>query len=355
VLRKLSYELERVLALVKYPFFKKGLMQVLSQRLTGLHIETTNVCNANCIFCAYQHQQRPKGVMSWDLFRKVVDEFCDCGGGPVNLTPTVGDPLVDPLLLERLRYANNMPQIRSLAMYSNMISLGRVGARALVESGLKCLVVSMSGFDEGMYLRLYRSKMYRQVISNIKAFAAANREKGGPVDFWLSLSVDRPLSEVFCGSDYEALAQVVPADHISVKLRYDDWGGKIQPHDLSGTMRLRSAYDPRFPKVSPCAQLFSGLAVYWDGKVGACSCRDVDARELIVGDATRSHLRDIWFGNEIRRLREEWLSASTRRDICKNCLHYNNLSVYLRRSNRKMLRRLVETRSTAESGFEGVN
>ena len=69
--------------------------------------------------------------------------------------------------------------------------------------------------------------------------------------------------------------------------------------------------------------------VYWDGKVGACGCRDVNARELIIGDLNAQHLKDIWFGGEIQKLRDEFLSPKIK-NICATCTHYNNLSPYFR-------------------------
>lgn len=103
-------------------------------------------------------------------------------------------------------------------------------------------------------------------------------------------------------------------------------------------MKLRSHNRLTHPRISPCTELFSGPIVYWDGKVGACGCRDVNARELIIGDANKDHIVDIWFGEEIRKIRAEFLTSKVR-DICRTCTHYNNLSLYLRFNHQK-----IETR-----------
>src|SRR5262249_20644466 len=70
-----------------------------------LHIETTNVCNANCIFCAYQYQDRfreGKGVMSDKIFSRGLREYFEMGGRSVNFVPLVGDSLVDPKIIQRV-------------------------------------------------------------------------------------------------------------------------------------------------------------------------------------------------------------------------------------------------------------
>lgn len=341
---KFEYELENLYALSKYPFAKNRLLERMARSIQFVSIETTNICNANCVFCAYQYQERTTGVMTTALFNKIVDEYAEIGGGDVSLTPTVGDPLVDPDLLERIQYARSKPEITSLGLYSNMISLKRFGAEQLVASGLTGLVVSMSGFDEAMYRRVYRSKMYPKVLENIKAFARANNKAGRPVDFAIDMRVDRPLLEVFASDDYKEVADLVGAESIGVKFAYDNWAGKVSQDELLGTMRLRKPPHFRRPRISPCTEMYSGPMIYWDGKVGACGCRDVNASELIVGDANKSHIADIWFGEQIRQLREEFLTPKVR-DICKQCTHYNNLSLYLRRDRAEELNAITTPRA----------
>ena len=39
-----------------------------------VQIESTNICNAKCVFCPRDEMHRRQGVMSFELFRKIVDE-----------------------------------------------------------------------------------------------------------------------------------------------------------------------------------------------------------------------------------------------------------------------------------------
>jgi MoaA/NifB/PqqE/SkfB family radical SAM enzyme len=348
--RKALYEPDNVWGLAQYPFRKDELLKRVSDSIAGLNIETTNVCNANCIFCAYQYQQRATGVMDNDLYQKVIDEFVELGGGPLSLTPTVGEPLVDKLLLERIQYARSMPEISNIGMYSNMISLDRVGAAGLVASGLTWIIVSVSGFDEAMYRRVYRSEMYRQVFRNVKSLAVENNAAGRPIDVRIDMRIDRPLAEVVRYPDYLEVAEILGSDRIGVRYRYDDWSGNITPDQLSGTMKIRKRAHAR---LSPCSELYSGPTVYWDGAVGACGCRDVNASELIIGNVRSDHLGDIWFGEELRRLREEFMTDKIR-PICATCKHYNNVSLLLTTRNRDYLHNIApaKRRTTVESASQ---
>ena len=78
---------------------------------SGLVTGVTNICNAKCSFCAYPKVVANKtlqtGIMPFDVFKKAVDEWAVVGGQSLDLTPVVGDPLVDPGLLEKVDYAVN--------------------------------------------------------------------------------------------------------------------------------------------------------------------------------------------------------------------------------------------------------
>jgi len=327
---KLAYEARKLFAHVKFEFQRERILHLLELSMPTISIETTNICNANCVFCAYQFQSRPKGVMQDSVFVKVIDEFSDLGGGELSFTPTVGDPLVDPSLVERIKYARSKPNIHKIFMYTNMISLDLIGVNELIKSGINSIMVSTSGFDAEMYKRVYRSAKYKQMLSNVKKFAQANNDAGRPVDFQVDMRVDRPISQVLGYPDYHEVECLIGSEKMGVKFRYDNWSGLIEPGALTGNMKLRRAI-PK--KRSPCSELYSGPMVYWDGRVGACGCRDINASELIIGDVRDTHLGEIWFGDAIEQLRREFVTDSIK-PICRSCTHYNSVAVTLLHEDR---------------------
>jgi MoaA/NifB/PqqE/SkfB family radical SAM enzyme len=200
-------------------------------------------------------------------------------------------------------------------------------------SGLTSLVVSTSGLQEEMYERLYRSKMYKKVIANIKLLARENIRRGKPIKMMIDMRVDRPMREITAYPDYLEVVELLGAENMLCKFRYDSWAGKITQEELSGNMKLRGN---RRPHVTACSEMFGGPMVYWDGKVGACNCRDVNASELIIGDVKKDHLGDIYFGAELKRLRDEFMTDK-RKELCRNCTQYNNLTHLLKPSSKGYL------------------
>jgi MoaA/NifB/PqqE/SkfB family radical SAM enzyme len=112
-----------------------------------LKVEVTNICNANCTFCAYQHQTRPKKVMSAAVFNKLIDEFDELGGGALVLTPVVGESLIDKDFVEKVRYARSKKNVTDIDLTSNGILLTREKFEELVKAGLTRLFLSISGLE----------------------------------------------------------------------------------------------------------------------------------------------------------------------------------------------------------------
>jgi radical SAM protein with 4Fe4S-binding SPASM domain len=71
--------------------------------------------------------------------------------------------------------------------------------------------------------------------------------------------------------------------------------------------------------LAPCPSPWGQLTVLYDGRVVPC-CEDHAARSLVIGDANRNSLKDIFYGEELRKLRE--LHMNNRRcdhAVCAKC------------------------------------
>ena len=59
-----------------------------------VQIESTNICNAKCVFCPRDDMERRQGIMDMALFRKIVDECVELGIEHVRMH-NYGEPFVD--------------------------------------------------------------------------------------------------------------------------------------------------------------------------------------------------------------------------------------------------------------------
>ena len=70
----------------------------------------------NAFFAPYRkisdNPNYKEGIMSFEIFKKGLDQFIQMGGSDISLTPIVGDPLIDPNLMEKIEYALKTGKIK---------------------------------------------------------------------------------------------------------------------------------------------------------------------------------------------------------------------------------------------------
>jgi radical SAM protein with 4Fe4S-binding SPASM domain len=317
-------------ATVGHLFNTATTLEAMAARPFELHLELTNLCNANCVFCPYQFQERPVQFMPDEVFDKAVHDYLSEGGGSVFLTPIVGDPLIDRKIIERIKKLRSHDEIDRISMVTNCIMLDRYDASALIKSGLTQLTVSISGFDEDMYARVYRSKQYKRVRQNIMNLLQANKEAGSPVNIIIGLRPDRPLEEVMKHPDFKKVLDYDPV--VDFTWSFTTAGGRIKREMLPEVMRIRTP--PR--KSEACVQTYNGPMVLPDGTVLACSCvAAIDSiDDLKIGNITQQAIGDIWRSEELKRLRESF-GSNALNATCAKCDMYRNLELYRTREGRR--------------------
>ena len=207
IIGKVIYTVQHIKNNIISYFNKKKIENKLLKKFLGLNIETINICNANCTFCGYQYQTRETGCMDRELFKKIILEYVEIGGGDLGLTPTVGEPLADKYLLERIKFARSFDKIKKIQFHSNLISLAKFNIKDFVNSGITAVYVSTSGLDQDMYKRVYRSNEYNRMYNNLINLLKENKNSGNPIDITMDMRTDKTLNETLNFPDYKKLLQ----------------------------------------------------------------------------------------------------------------------------------------------------
>jgi MoaA/NifB/PqqE/SkfB family radical SAM enzyme len=299
----------------------------------GLRVETTNICNANCIFCAYQYQKRKKKLMSEEMYKKLVDDYNAMGGGPLGLVPIAGDALLDPMILSRIEYARQLPNIKTLSIITNCINLHGVGAKNLLTSGLNSISISTSGFDLGMHEKVYRSNKAKKMKENVIELLTTNREIGKPCEITIGLRTSQSLQEVMSDAEFKNIGQL--SDEVGINYYFDDWAGAIKATDLLKGMKLRPFSLLILRKKAPCWMLYGGLAVLSDGTVAMCGCQELEGdSDLVLGNIMDKPLVDFYRSEQARTIRQNWFSGRSIPEICRHCRNYNPYTYGMLKENR---------------------
>lgn len=298
-------------------------LEAMALRPYELHLELTNLCNANCVFCPYQFQEREAEFMPEEVFRKAVDDFVACGGGSVGLTPIVGDALIHPDFVARVRYLRSQPAVDRIWVTTNAILLDKHGIETVLTSGLTSITISTSGFDEESYRRIYRSSAYERFRRNVLALVEANRALPEPLTITIGLRTDRPLDVVMKDPDFQPILAFDP--DIDFTWSFTSAGGRVTREVLPSGMRLRVVSSRK----ETCVQLYNGPIVLPDGTVMACSCvAAMDAvADLAIGNVLSESLLEIWRNDRMRKLRASFGTPELN-PTCAGCDMYRDLELY---------------------------
>lgn len=278
-------------------------------------IETVLTCNARCSMCVHS-EKKMVGVMEMDLFRRLVDELAEWGAQEVSLS-VYGEPLIDKKWRERVKIVRDAGLRYGFFSNASMLT-EELGIEMLEMGGWTEVNFSVNGFSKPVYEAVMPPLKRDRVYRNIERFAALKVARG--------LTEPRVTISCVCLEEnhrelgeFRRFWESVPGvDRVSIADR-SDWLGELKKTDTARAVgrRLRVLA----PEVweQPCASIWSSLYVYADGRVAPC-CEDAGLRELIVGDANRSTLREIFLGEALTTLRAEHRAdRRTTHAQCGNC------------------------------------
>ena len=260
-----------------------------------VQIESTNICNAKCVFCPRDEMHRRQGIMSLDLFKKIVDECVELGITHVRVH-NYGEPFVDRKLVEKVRYAKEKG-IAEVGMISNGSLITEEVARGMIEAGLDAINISVDASGKDVFESTRIGLKYDKVIANIELLVRLREEYGKR----------RPkliLSFVRQNDSADEQAFIEHWRRIADKIHITDL------HNWGGTLHQKS--DVNYP----CYRPWLTFTVLWDGRVSLC-CADFDGH-TILGDMNTTSIKDIWNNDLYRGVRREHLESGGP-DICRAC------------------------------------
>jgi MoaA/NifB/PqqE/SkfB family radical SAM enzyme len=260
-----------------------------------VQIESTNICNAKCVFCPRDEMHRKQGVMSRELFRKIVDECVELDITHVRMH-NYGEAFMDRHLVEKIRYAKEKG-IREVGLISNGSLITENVARGVIEAGLDAINISVDASGKEVFESTRLGLNYDKVIANIERLVRIRAELGKR----------RPkliLSFVRQSNSADEQAFIEHWKGIADKIHITDL------HNWAGTLNTES--DVNYP----CYRPWLTFTVLWDGRVSLC-CADFDGR-VTLGNLTTSTIKEVWNAEPYLKVRREHLESGGP-DICRSC------------------------------------
>lgn len=266
-----------------------------------VRIELINKCNAHCASCHRLTMTRGQGLMAWGLLEQCVEEIRGWPQPLAELVPNnYGETWLYPRSIEALHLvARRLPRT-SIVIPTN----GTLLTEELVAQLAGVPTVRLVNFSLNAALPQTYEAFHRLPASKLEVIEKAMvklRQLRPDIVIWVSMVQD---------SQYQS-----PREVEMFRERWAVYGVvQINPANYNN----RPDRVPLVPVSLPCRSLLSDLVVLWDGRVTSC-CFDAQG-DLVVGDATKEPLLDIWHGKrfaETRRLHNEGERQSLQ--ICSQC------------------------------------
>jgi len=254
-------------------------------------IDTVSYCNLKCSMCVHKKMKRKKGIISWALFTKIIDEIAEVDKSVRVWMVFFGEALLlkrkKPSIFDMITYAKSKG-LTDVVLNSNANLLDEGASRELIRSGLDAIYVGIDAFKPETYAKIRVGGNYEKVVQNtiqlMKLNKLMNSEKPEVFVQFVEMDINQNEKEDFI--------QFWNQQGAVVKIRpMVSWAGLVDAPNLTigGVERC------------PCYWAMRTMSITDTGKVVTCAV-DLDAK-FIAGDINHHSLKEVWNG-KLKELRQ---------------------------------------------------
>ena len=295
---------------------------------TDIYIECTNYCNGKCKMCPYKIIKRKKGIMSWELFRKIILDFKKLD---IKLMTNfwlhhLGEPLLDPLLVDRIKFIKKELKNVRVVFSSNGALLTKEKSEEILKAGLDEMIISLDSLTPTIYFDMRGLKL-ENTLRNINSLLEVRDRLNSKIKITLQMVKCKENAH-----EVEAFREKWKDRNIRVIIKpmhnFLTEGTSVMTKKLLDTQIL------------PCMQPFLYVIIYWNGDLGLC-CWDADHYIKDLGNINNQDLLSAFNNEKFREIRKKMLEADCK-DLypCNKCSQIfgldMNMGIY---QNRLRIRR----------------
>ncbi len=270
-----------------------------------LDIESTNVCNLHCPFCATTSKNwgpYRKGFIDFSLFKRIIDEGIENGLCSVKFSLR-GEPLLHPKLCEMVQYSKERG-ILDIYFNTNATLLNEEKINRLIDAGLDRISISFEGITKRVYEKYRVGASYENVLANVKKLRFIRDKRGLSYPQIRVQTVLLPeLKESF--PEYVEFWQGI-ADEVA----YLDPRREGPDDDHRGLIADWI-----------CPFLWQRMVILWDGTLLPCLMHGVSDFELMaLGNVKDVSIKDMWLSEKVFSYREFHKSGQANKlEACDRC------------------------------------
>ena len=259
-----------------------------------VEFELTNHCNLRCIMCPHHIMQRPKGYMTWETFKKAVDE---CRGHvKTTYMHQIGEPLLHRDVIKFIQYAEEA-EIRTSISTNCMLLKERISI-GLLGTDLSEIVLCIDSLKPDVFAKIRPGADLKTVFENISRFVRLRNLLNNKMKVIVQMIAMQENVEEH--KHFLDVFSVPGIDEAQVK-GYSTFAGAMSKGE-SPPSRLAS-----------CSKPFNSLTIQWNGDMVTC-CRDYDGVTK-MGNVNETTIAEVWNSEEYNALRKTFKKS----DFCWRC------------------------------------
>jgi len=283
-----------------------------------IFVDPVDICNFNCKFCPTGDKKLMKrtrgrnfGIMDFQLYKKIIGDICEFEE-PIKVLRLYkdGEPLLNPHFAEMIRYAKEKRCAERIDTTTNASLLTKAKSLEIIDAGLDRINISIEGINKEQYESFSGYKInFEKLVENI-AFFFENKKK---CEVLIKINGDI-LKEKEKEKFYEIFGDI--SDSIYIEHVMSCWP-EFELKGLEVNQRV-GIYGRNIKEIMVCPYVFYSFSINSDGSSSLCF---LDwSRKLLIGDAKKESVREIWSGKNIKDFQKMFLNMQRKRNlICKDC------------------------------------
>lgn len=282
-----------------------------------IFVDPADSCNFKCSFCPtgdielMKKVGRPFKVMNFELYKKIIDDICEFGK-PIKVLRLYkdGEPLLNKKLPEMIKYAKDKGCCEKIDTTTNASLLTNEMSLKLIDAGLDRINISIEGINKEQYKSFSKVDIdFEKLVENIKFFYENKKQ----CEVLVKINGDT-LNE----NEKQLFLDIFGnhCDRIFIEHIMSCWPEfDVKEVKVNNEFGI---YGQEIKEVSVCPYPFYSFSINSDGTASTCF---LDwSRKLIIGDTKNQSVKDIWFGDEIRKYYKMFLEGRRKEHpVCRNC------------------------------------
>jgi len=283
-----------------------------------IFIDPSSACNFRCTFCPtgdlplMKQIGRYQGALKMADFEKLVHDL-DAFPDPVKVLRLYkdGEPLVNKHFAEMIALARGSSKVELIDTTTNGALLTPATSEKIIGAGIDLINISIDGLDAQQLQQFAKVELnYSSFVDNIRYLHSI---KGN------CKIVIKTTTEIIGASRKQEFFDTFGdyCDKIFVENTSPCWPD-FDVEERMGIQITQGLYGNAIVEQTACPYIFYSMSVNSDMQVSACF---VDwSRGLIIGDARRHGLRDIWHSEEMNAHRLAHLDGMRKsHGVCGSC------------------------------------